>query len=80
LYMKVTDLSKLSQEGLLQVLYNNSKWNRRRCFEKEDEEGMMFWSGTINGIYGTVENLGLEFDWLEGRDKDFNQFYKSIKK
>lgn len=75
---RMIDISNFTPEQNLKMLYENSKWNRKMCFEKGDIEGGMFWSGTLNGLYATLDNLEMEFDWLEGRDKDFNDFYKGM--
>jgi hypothetical protein len=74
---KMTDLSNMTTEDMLKMLYENSKWNRKSCSEKGDVEGEYFWSGTLNGLYATLDNLNIQYDWLKGREIDFNEYSKS---
>ncbi|TVY09831.1 hypothetical protein [Paenibacillus cremeus] len=71
------DISNCSPEQFMRILYENAKWNREISGENGTIESEYFWSGTLNGIYATLENLGIKYDWLQGRDKDFNEYYKS---
>jgi len=77
---QMIDISSFNDEQKLRILYENAKWNRLGCYERGNEEQVMFWSGTLNGIYCTLENLGVTYEWIEGRERDFNQFYEKHEK
>ncbi len=77
---KMIDISNFTNEQNLQLLYQNTKWNRKSCNEDGRYELEAFWSGTLNGLYATLDNLGLNYDWLEGREKDFNEYLENRKK
>lgn len=76
---KMVDTSNYTNEQNLQLLYQNIKWNRQNCNEDGRYDLGVFWFGTLNGLYATLDNLGLNYEWIEGREKDFNEYLENRK-